>query len=82
MTSATFNSIWKDFIEIHLLIQLVSGIKFFFSANLIMTGGVSPLELFLMSISFMYLKIMSEETNSDLKLKDFLNLSLIVLILW
>ena len=82
MTSATINSIWKDFIEIHLLIQLVSGIKFFFSANLIMTGGVSPLELFLMSISFMYLKIMSAETNSDLKLKDFLNLSLIVLILW
>ena len=38
-----------------------------------MVGQIYPLELFLMSISFMYLKIWSAETNSDLKLKDFLN---------
>ena len=81
MTSATFNSSGKDFVEIHLLIQFVIGIKISFLANLIMAGDISPLELFLMSISFMYLKILSAETNSNLKLKDFLNLSLIVLIL-
>ena len=57
------------------------GIKISLLANLIMAGDISPLELFLVSISLMYLKIMFAETNSDLKLKDFLNLSLIVLIL-
>ena len=46
-----------------------------------MAGDISLLELFLMSISFMYIKTMSAETNSNLKLKEFLNLSLIVLIL-
>ena len=81
MTSATFNSSGKDFIEIHLLIQFVIGIKISFLANLIMAGDISPLELFLMSISFMHLKTMSVGTNSNLKLKEFLNLSLIVLIL-
>ena len=73
MTSATFNTSGKDFVEIHLLTQFVIGIKIFFIANLIMVGEIYPLELFLMSISFMYLKIWSAETNSDLKLKDFLN---------
>ena len=63
----------KDFVEIHLIIQFVIGIKISFLANLIMAGDISPLELFLMSISFMYLKIMSVETNSNLKLKKFLN---------
>ena len=53
MTSATFNSSGKDFIEIHLLIQFVIGIKISFLANLIMAGDISPLELFLMSI-FIY----------------------------
>ena len=81
MTSATFNLSGKDFIEINLLIQVVTGIKSSFLANLIMAGDISPLELFLVSISFMYLKIMFAKTNSNLKLKDFLNLSLIVLIL-
>ena len=81
MTAATFNSCEKDFIAIHLLIQFVTGIKISFLANLIMAGDISPLELFLMSISFMYLKILSAETNSNLKLKDFLNLFFIVLIL-
>ena len=57
------------------------GIKISFLANLIMAGDISPLELFLMSISFMHLKTMSAETNSNLKLKEFLNLPLIVLIL-
>ena len=46
-----------------------------------MAGDISLLELSLMSISFMYIKTMSAETNSNLKLKEFLNLSLIVLIL-
>ena len=81
MTSATFNASGKDFVEIHLLIQFVTGIKISFLANLIMAGDISPLEIFLMSISFMYLKILSAETNSNLKLKDFLNLFFIVLIL-
>ena len=81
MTSATFNASGKDFVEIHLLIQFVIDIKISFLANLIMAGDISPLELFLVSISFMYLKIMFAKTNSNLKLKDFLNLSLIVLIL-
>ena len=74
MTSATFNASGKDFTEMHLLIQFVIGIKIYFLANLIMAGDISPLELFIMSISFMYLKILSAETNSNLKLKDFLNL--------
>ena len=52
----------------------------FFLANLI-AGDISQLELFLLLISFMYLKTVSVETNSDLKLKEFLNLSLIFLIL-
>ena len=56
MTLVTFNSSEKDFIEIHLLIQFVIGIKISFLANLMMRGDISPLELFLMSISFMYLK--------------------------
>ena len=77
MTRATFNSPGKNFIEIHLLIQFVNGIKISFLANLIMTGDISPLELFLVSISFMYLKTMSAETNSNVKLKEFLNLSFI-----
>ena len=81
MTSATFNASGKDFVEIHLLMQFVIDIKISFLANLIMAGDISPLELFLVSISFMYLKIMFAKTNSNLKLKDFLNLSLIVLIL-
>ena len=81
MTSATFNLSGKDFIEIHLLIQVVIGIKISFLTNLIMAGDISPLELFLMSISFMYFKTMSAETNSNLKLKELLNLSLIVLVL-
>ena len=81
MTLATFNSSGNNFIEIHLLIQFVIGIKISFLANLIMTGDISLLELFLMSISCMYLKIISVETNSNLNLKDFLNLSFIVLIL-
>ena len=81
MTSATFNSSGKDFIEIHLLIQFVIGIKISFLAYLIMTGDISSLELFLMSISFMHVKTMFAETNSNLKLKELLNLSLIVLIL-
>ena len=80
MTSATFNASGKDFVEIHLLIQFVIGIKISFLANLIMAGDISLLELFLMSISFMYLKILSAETNSNLKLKDLLNISFIVLI--
>ena len=46
MTSATFNSSGKDFIEIHLLMQFVIGIKISFLANLIMAGDISPLELF------------------------------------
>ena len=50
--SATFNSSEKDFVEIHLLIQFVIGIKISFLANLIMAGDISLLELFLMSISF------------------------------
>ena len=81
MTYATFNSFGKDFIEIHLLIQFVIGITISFLANLIIAGDISRHEFFLMSIPFMYLKIMSAETNSNLKLKDFLNLSFIVLIL-
>ena len=52
MTSATFNSSGKDFVEI----QFVIGIKISFLANLIMAGDISPLELFLMSIAFMYQK--------------------------
>ena len=48
MTSATFNSSGKDFIEMNLLIQFVIGIKISFLANLIMAGDSSPLELFLM----------------------------------
>ena len=76
MTSATFNSSGKDFIEIHLLIQFVIGIKISFLANLIMAGDISPLELFLLSISFIYLKTMSVETNSNLKFKEFIDLSL------
>ena len=56
MTSATFNSSEKDFIEIYLLRQFVIGIKISFLANLIMAGDISPLEPFLMSISFMHLK--------------------------
>ena len=63
MTSATFNASGNDFVEIHLLIQLVIGVKISFLANLIIAGDISPLELFLMSISFMYLKILSAETN-------------------
>ena len=62
MTTAIFNSSGKDFVEIHLLIQFVIGIKISFLANLIMAGDISLLELFLMSISFIYLKIMSVET--------------------
>ena len=55
--------------------------KISFLANLIMAGDISQRELFLMSISLMHLKTMSVETNSNLKVKEFLNLSLIVLIL-
>ena len=76
MTSATFNSSGKDFVEIHFLIQFVIGIKITFSANLIMAGDISPLEFFLMC-----LKILTSETNSNLKLKYFLNFPFIVLIL-
>ena len=43
-----------------------------------MAEDISLLELFLMSNSFIYLKTMSVETNSYLKLKEFLNLSFIV----
>ena len=43
MTPATFNSSGKNFIEIHLLIQFVNGIKISFLANLTMTGDISPL---------------------------------------
>ena len=39
------------------------------SVSLTAAGDISLLELFLMSISFLCLKIMSVETNSDLKLK-------------
>ena len=53
---STSNSSGKDFVEIHLLIQLEIGIKISFLGNLIMAGDISPLELFLMSISFMHLK--------------------------
>ena len=81
MTSATFNSCGKDFVEIDLLIQFVIGIKISFLPNLIMAGDISPLELFLISISFMHLKVLSAEANSNLKLKDFQTLSFIVLIL-
>ena len=56
MTSATFNSSGKGFIEIHLLIQFLIGIKISFLGNLIMAGDISPLEL--------HLKTMSAETNS------------------
>ena len=45
MTSAIFNSPGKDFIEIHLLIQFVIGIKISFLADLIMAGEISPLKL-------------------------------------
>ena len=45
----------------------MTGIKISFLANLIMAGDISPLELSLLSISFMYLKTISVETNSDLK---------------
>ena len=80
MTSATFNSSGKDFIEIHLLIQFVIGIKISFLVNLIMAGDISPLELFLRSILFMRLRTTSAETNPNLRLKEFLSLYLIVLI--
>ena len=50
MMSATFNSSEKDFVEMHLLIQFVIGIKISFLANLVMAGDISPLEIFLMSI--------------------------------
>ena len=80
MTLAIFSFSGKDFIKIHLLIHFVIGIKISFLANLIIAGDISPFELFLMSISFMHLKTMSAETNSNLKFKEFLNLSLIVLI--
>ena len=45
----------------------MTGIKISFLANLITAGDISPLELSLLSISFMYLKTVSVETNSDLK---------------
>ena len=81
MTSATFNSYGKDFVQKHLLIQFVIA-KTSFLANLIMAGDISSLERFLMSISFMYLKILSAETNPNLKLKDFLNFSFYCLDTW
>ena len=56
MISTTYNSSRKDVVEIHLLIQFVIGIKISFLADLIMAGDISPLEIFLLSISFMYLK--------------------------
>ena len=70
MTSATFNASGKDFVEIHLLIQFVIGIKISFLANVIMAGDVSQLQLFLLLYSFMYF-CMSAETNSNLKLREF-----------
>ena len=56
MISTTYNSSRKYVVEIHLLIQLVIGIKISFLADLIMAGDISPLEIFLLSVSFMYLK--------------------------
>ena len=53
MKSATFNSSGKDFVEIHLLIQFVIGIKISFLAKLIMAGDISPLELSF-NINFIY----------------------------
>ena len=49
MTSATFNSYGKDFVQKHLLIQFMI-VETSFLANLIMAGDISSLELFLMSI--------------------------------
>ena len=81
MTSATFNSSGKDFAEMHLLIQFTIGSRISFLANLKMAGDISPLELFLVSISFMYLKTMSAETDSNLRLKEFPNLSLMIILI-
>ena len=78
MTSGTFNSPGKDFIEIHLLIQFVIGIKISFLANLIMAGDISPLELLLMSISFMYVYVC--RNKSKFKVKRIPKFTLIVLI--
>ena len=66
MALGTFNSSWKDYVKVHLLIQCVIGIDISFLAELIMAEDVSLLELFLLSISFMYLKTMSVKTNSNL----------------
>ena len=73
MTSATSNSSGKYFIEIHLLIQFVIGTKTSFLANLIMAGDISPLELFYCQFHLCISK-QSLETNSNLKLREFLNL--------
>ena len=73
LKSVTFNSSEKDFSGMHLLIQFTLVSK--------LAGDIFPFELLLLSISFMYLKTMSVETNSNFKLKEFLNLSLIILIL-
>ena len=78
MISGTFNSPGKDFIEIHLLIQFVIGIKISFLANLIMAGDISPLELLLMSISFMYVYVCRNKFK--FKVKRIPKFTLIVLI--
>ena len=56
MISTTYNSPRKDVVKIHLLIQFVIGIKISLLASLIRAGDISPLEIFLLSILFMYLK--------------------------
>ena len=73
-----FQPVWERFYR-NAFINTVCD-RYHICDNLIMAGDISPLELFLDLISFLYLKTMSVKTNSNLKLKEFLNLSLIILI--
>ena len=75
-----FQPVWERFYRNTFINTVCDRYQNLFLANLIMAGDISPLELFLDLISFLYLKTMSVKTNSNLKLKEFLNLSLIILI--
>ena len=79
--SGIFNSSGKVPVDIELFMQFLIGSAISSFAILIIFAGISPPELLLQSVSLIHFMTWSVLTTSNLKLKEFWYLSLIIWIL-
>ena len=69
-TPAILSSSGEDFFEMYLFIQLITGFNIYSFTSFNIFAGVSPLELFLQSISFIIFKTFLVYINSKEEIKE------------